>query len=208
MSLYDCKMLGSSDIEIYFNRTALLGRGGYGEVYLANTTDLARSEIGADLPPQVAVKRLNLKGNDDFARDSIINELTSLKTLNLQYCLKYYGCFENKDHLYIVMEYIQGKDLFDHIDANTFGEDEKLIVARDIALGIEELYNAGFVHRDIKPENIMVVMDPKIRVVLVDYAFVCNSKQPWSGCSSKMGTMAYYDKKSIPGDMDSMKLAD
>jgi serine/threonine protein kinase len=212
MSLYDCKVLGSSDIEVYFTRIKALGEGGYGEVYLASTTDLARSAIGTDLPAQVAIKKLKLKvieGNTRAsARENIINELSMLKSLDFKYCLKYYGCFENDDYLYIVMEYLQGRDLFDHINDHSLSTDEKIMVAKQIALGIKELHEADYVHRDLKPENIMVVTDPELRVVLLDYAFMCNMKAPWSGCSVKMGSPAYFDWKSTPGDSDSMKLAD
>lgn len=224
MSDYGCKVLGSSDITLYFKTIQTLGSGGYGEVYLAETTDLARSEIDAALPAQVAVKKLILSkiekadksGQKGSTKDSIINEITVLKTLKLKHSPKYYGCFENDTHLYIVMEYINGNDLFDIVEkdiqsgARKEGNYIKKLVtlARDIALAIMELHNAGYVHRDIKPENIMIVTDPEIKVILVDYAFTCDVNKPWDGCKQKMGTATYYDFKSKPGDFESMKMAD
>jgi serine/threonine protein kinase len=139
-----------------------------------------------------------------------------LKSLNLTYLPKYYGCFINKemDSFSIVMEYIDGLDLIDYSDAyiETDSNMKLLYIVKEIALAIEETHKAGVMHRDIKPDNIMISQytsdHPVIK--LVDYGLSCYKDKPEpNNCRhSYGGTPAYKDPYSLRDDYESMELAD
>ena len=66
--------------------------------------------------------------------------------------------FENSDYYYIVLEYMQGKDLFDYIQIRNFklGEMRVKELSYQIGIAIKYLHNYGIVHRDLKLENVMM----------------------------------------------------
>lgn len=66
--------------------------------------------------------------------------------------------FENSDYYYIVLEYMQGKDLFDYIQFRNFKLAEARVkeLSYQIGIAIKYLHNYGIVHRDLKLENVMM----------------------------------------------------
>ena len=208
-----CKQLGVSNIEEYFKKIDTKGFGGYGIVYKAEVTPEGKAMIGHDLPSHVAVKSIKL--GPSIKSEMLINEIDMLKHHQLPHGIKYYGCFENSSYLYIIMELIDGKDLFDYINDRVpvLTMDEKILIAREIALGINEFHDKGLIHRDIKPENVMVVLKPVLRVVIIDYGFICDMARPTSGCFKPAGTLGYHDVKEVKSidkvkTYNSMKLSD
>jgi eukaryotic-like serine/threonine-protein kinase len=133
-----------------------LGRGGMGEVYLANDTTLDR---------QVAIKVLPDALRQDperlarFRREA--KAAASLKHHNIA---TIYSLEEADDVLFIVMEYVEGDTLSDHIPAS--GMDLDMFFATFIPLSdaLAHAHELGRVHRDIKPGNIMLTPNgtPKI----------------------------------------------
>jgi serine/threonine protein kinase len=66
--------------------------------------------------------------------------------------------FENSDYYYIVLEYMEGKDLFDYLSQRSFAVSEERTkeLALQIGQAVKYLHNYGIVHRDIKLENVMM----------------------------------------------------
>jgi len=201
------------NVSTYFLLGKKMGEGSFGNVYKAYVNPEGYALLPYDAQPYVAIKHLkHLRNVDSTESGMIINEIKNLKSFKLKRSVRYYGCFANKDGLYIVMELIDGVDLFDLIMDNTLLSNDKLFIAKEVALAIAECHKAGLVHRDIKPENIMVqfrLNDTPI-IKLIDYGLSCNTiENPlWEGCHTPMGTREYYDYKITLGDIDSMKRAD
>ena len=64
---------------------------------------------------------------------------------------------EERDELYLVMEFIDGGDLDFPISKKQFVPSEQLRTwMRDVTLGLEYLHLMGITHRDIKPENLLL----------------------------------------------------
>lgn len=67
--------------------------------------------------------------------------------------------FETHQVMYIMMECVQGGELFEHIKETEISEREACLITNQILEGLQYLHMCGIVHRDLKPENIMVELD-------------------------------------------------
>jgi serine/threonine protein kinase len=67
--------------------------------------------------------------------------------------------FETFDNMFIMMEVIQGGELFEHIKDYEISEKEACLIVNQVLEALEYLHMCGIVHRDLKPENIMVELD-------------------------------------------------
>eukprot|EP00026_Physarum_polycephalum_P004256 Phypoly_transcript_04273.p1 GENE.Phypoly_transcript_04273~~Phypoly_transcript_04273.p1 ORF type:complete len:440 (+),score=72.01 Phypoly_transcript_04273:858-2177(+) len=75
--------------------------------------------------------------------------------------LKY--CFQTTTHLYMVMDYISGGELFYHLgELGNFSESRARFYASQIILAIGFLHEHGIIYRDLKPENLLLDMNGDI----------------------------------------------
>ena len=71
-----------------------------------------------------------------------------------------YGTGSHSGMLYIVIEYVRGRNLYEILDEDgPFAVQEAVRICRDIADGLREAHDNQVVHRDLKPENVMVRND-------------------------------------------------
>ena len=72
--------------------------------------------------------------------------------------IKLLDLFESSENYFIVLEYMQGKDLFDYIAKRDYklAEERAKQIIYQLMLGVKYLHSFGIVHRDIKLENIMM----------------------------------------------------
>lgn len=94
-------------------------------------------------------------------------EVEILKQVNHPNVIKYDNIIDGKHHLYIVLEYVDGGDLFDRIAQNPLSEESARNIFTQILLAVEYLHDAGIAHRDMKPENIL--LDKNDTVKLTDF---------------------------------------
>ena len=67
--------------------------------------------------------------------------------------------FQDTSNLYMVMEFVNGGELFYHLHKDSsdgFEEDRARFYAAQIVLAIEKMHAEGVIYRDLKPENILV----------------------------------------------------
>src|SRR5919201_6636899 len=123
MSLTIGTQLGSHEI------TALLGKGGMGEVYRARDTKLKR---------EVAIKILP----DEFSRDPervsrFQREAEVLASLNHPNIAAIYDVQEAKESRFLVLELVEGETLAERIKRGPLPLDEALSVAKSICQALE-----------------------------------------------------------------------
>ncbi|KAH9935291.1 kinase-like domain-containing protein [Fomitopsis serialis] len=76
--------------------------------------------------------------------------------------------FQDRDHLYLVLEYMGGGDLLNLlIERDVFEEDFTRFYVAEMVLAIESCHKHGFIHRDIKPDNFL--FDPQGHIKLSDF---------------------------------------
>ena len=138
----------------------ILGRGGYGSVYLASERS-GRT---------VAIKTLHdhLRENKDcekFEQD-FMNEVRRLAQFShLPFIVSIYDVIKEGDTWGIVMEYVDGKNL-DH--SGIIPEDSALLYIQQVSSSLSNIHENGLLHRDIKPSNILVRTKTN-EAVLVDF---------------------------------------
>jgi len=73
--------------------------------------------------------------------------------------------FQDVDHLYLVMDYVGGGDMFTLLEQQgSFPEEWARVYAGEIVLALEHVHGSGVVYRDLKPENVMVGIDGHLKL--------------------------------------------
>jgi len=201
LDLGECKTM-PENINLYFEELNTIASGSFGRVYAARTTRRGRA-LHPGLPSIVAVKIIK-PTNIPLLK----NELAILKNIDLPHSVKYYGCYIQSDMVYIIMELVNGKDLFD-FDVGALNPTEKIHIAQEVAIGIAEIHEMGIAHRDIKLENVMITTNNEVRIV--DYGLSCDMIRRAESVTCKehyLGTPGYIDPEVIPLNLKSMQLAD
>ena len=101
--------------------------------------------------------------------------------------------FENPDSIYIVLEYMEGGDLFQYFEKREFKitEDRARAIAHQIAAALYYVHSYGIAHRDIKLENIMMVNRTDYsELKLVDFG-LSKILGPNETCTEPFGTLSY-----------------
>ncbi len=128
----------------------VLGAGNFGKVVLGH------HNINSEF--RVAVKTMQKKKIGENLK-KLKQEIKILSKLDHPNICKYYETYESPKHVYLVMEYCGGGDLFDKItsqkDGTLFSETKAASIMKKLFLGINHCHSNGVVHRDLKPENIM-----------------------------------------------------
>ena len=80
------------------------------------------------------------------------------------------GHWQTRTHLYLVMEYVGGQDLYSLLAKNGyFGKNVATFYLSEVLVSLEYLHNLGIVYRDLKLENILVDLTGHIKIV--DFGF-------------------------------------
>lgn len=139
---------------------ALIGRGGFGEVYRAWDAALQR---------QVALKLLapERQGQGRWL-GTLQEEARLLARVEHPNVARVYGVETHNDRPGLWMELVEGTDLARLVEERgRLPQDEAIRITRDVLAGLSAVHDAGLVHQDVKPHNVMV--RPDGRVVLMDF---------------------------------------
>jgi serine/threonine-protein kinase len=138
----------------------VLGQGGMGTVFKAFDVAIARS---------VAIKTVN-KGTLDpinlqYALMRFRHEAQAVGRLTHSRIAAIYDYGEDPEIAYIVMEIVNGKSLFQHMQEQaSFSLKEIGEIVRQLLDGLDYAHSQGVIHRDIKPSNLLVNADGRIKI--------------------------------------------
>ncbi|XP_046366346.1 serine/threonine-protein kinase unc-51-like isoform X4 [Haliotis rufescens] len=137
--------------EYEYNKKDLIGHGAFAVVFKG------RNRKRPD--KAVAIKSITKK-NIAKSQQLLSKEIKILKELSDLHHENVVGlmdCKETTNHVYLVMEYCNGGDLADYLQAKgTLSEDTISLFLRQIAAAMKALNAKGIVHRDLKPQNILL----------------------------------------------------
>ena len=135
-----------------------LGQGTFGKVVLG-THGLTGEKV--------AIKILDKeKISKDVDKKRLEREIKTLKIMRHNNIVYLYNIIEKPTSIYLIMEYIPGKELFDYIVAKGhLNELESCKFYQQIISGIEYLGKIKVAHRDIKPENLLLDNNKNIKIV-------------------------------------------
>jgi eukaryotic-like serine/threonine-protein kinase len=135
-----------------------LGKGGMGEVFLAEDTKHHDRKVALKLlPPDMTEDETRLRRFRQEAR--------AILALNHPNILTIYEIGEEGSLYFIATEFIDGLTLRTFLARNHMEVEKALDVAIQVAAALDAAHTAGIVHRDIKPENIMLRTDGYVKVL-------------------------------------------
>jgi tetratricopeptide (TPR) repeat protein/predicted Ser/Thr protein kinase len=177
-----------------------LGRGGMGEVYLAEDNQLGRRVAIKFLPKEVA--------SDDRAKQRLLREAKTAATLDHPNICAIYEVGQEGDQNFIVLQYVEGETLASRLKRSLPDLREALSIAAQVADALNEAHTRGIVHRDIKPENIMLTKRNQVKVldfglakVMRDASIIdANTASMVSIPGMLMGTVPYMSPEQVRGE--------
>src|SRR3954468_7003187 len=185
-----------------FTLLGRIGKGAMATVYKAKQNSLDRI---------VAIKVLPLKNseNPEFV-DRFHKEGKAAARLahnNIVQAIDVGTTAENRH--YFVMEYIEGKTLYDIMqpppvgEGRTFSENEALDVMIQMADALAHAHRRGLIHRDVKPKNIILTPQGTAKLTDLGLARSTDDKHAAESEAGKAyGTPYYISPEQIRGDVD------
>ncbi|KAL0973319.1 hypothetical protein UPYG_G00201890 [Umbra pygmaea] len=150
-----------------YSRKDLVGHGAFAVVFKG------RHKKKTDW--EVAVKSINKK---NLSKSQILlgKEIKILKELQHENIVALYDVQETANSVFLVMEYCNGGDLADYLQAKgTLREDTLRVFLQQIAAAMKILNSKGIIHRDLKPQNILLSYTGRkrssIRIKIADFGF-------------------------------------
>ena len=169
----------------------VLGEGGMANVYLANDTILNR---------KVAVKVLrgDLANDEKFVR-RFQREALSASSLSHPNIVEMYDVGEDDGNFYIVMEYVEGKNLKQLIKRRSrLSLPEVVDIMKQLTDGIANAHDSFIIHRDIKPQNMLIMDNGLVKITDFGIAVALNSTQ-LTQTNSVMGSVHYLPPEQAAG---------
>ena len=143
----------------------LIGKGGMGVVYRAH-------HLALDIPVAVKILQPTLSLVND--KERFLREARTTARLRNPYIVGVLNVGCEKGLHFIVMEYVEGKNLLDIITKRKkIPVSEAVEIAAQVLEALDAAFKQGIVHRDIKPENIIVDKEGKVRLTDLGLARVC-----------------------------------
>lgn len=146
-----------------------LGRGSTGRVRLAKNVHTGKL-AAVKIVPKLNFKKIEnpkYRKNDDSSHlpYGIEREIIIMKLISHPNIMGLYDVWENKTDLYLILEYIEGGELFDYlIKKGRLLELEAINYFKQIIHGIGYLHQFNICHRDLKPENLLLDFNKNIKI--------------------------------------------
>jgi predicted Ser/Thr protein kinase len=166
--------------------------GGMAVVYRAIQDPLGRT---------VAIKALKSSAaNEENVVTRFEREAKSLANLQHENIIHVYDFHRERGALFIVMEYVQGIDLYDLLEkCGRLPYDVAAIIAMQVARALDYVHYRSIVHRDIKPANVMISRAGGVKVM--DFGIARDTSfGDLTEAGTGIGTPAYMSPEQVLGD--------
>ncbi len=169
-----------------------LGKGGMGEVFLAEDTQLER-QVALKIPHAVGSERL---------RERFVNEARAAAVLQHSGICPVFDTGEVNGQPFLTMAYIEGPTLSEFLERQRdVSVSEVVTLFASVARAMQTAHDAGIVHRDLKPSNIM--LDGGGNPIVMDFGLAARERIPEderiTRTDDTFGSPAYMSPEQVEG---------
>jgi serine/threonine protein kinase len=169
-------------------------------VHVLNSGGTATVYFGVDLLTGMPVAVKELKANmfkSEFVRNKFIEEANQYLYLDHPNIVKLYDFIITDENHYLVMEYVDGKNLYEYMTVVTgpLPLQNVALFMNEVLSALEYVHNYDLVHLDVKPSNIM--LSTHNRVKLVDFGI--SQDKTSSEINRAIGSPSYMSPEQIQG---------
>ncbi|CAN4098323.1 unnamed protein product [Withania somnifera] len=134
-----------------------ISRGAFGRVFLA------KKRTTGDLFAIKVLKKADMIRKN--AVESILAERDILISVRNPFVVRFFYSFTCRENLYLVMEYLNGGDLYSLLrNLGCLDEEVVRVYIAEVVLALEYLHSLCVVHRDLKPDNLLIAHDGHIKL--------------------------------------------
>jgi hypothetical protein len=168
---------------------SLLGRGGMGEVYMAEDLKLEQTVALKFLPERLSA--------DGAALARLYREVRVARQISHRNVCRVYDIGETGGLHFLSMEFVPGEELASLLRRiGRLPEDKAVEVARQLCAGLAAAHEQGVLHRDLKPANVMIDDAGNVRVL--DFG-LAGLAEDFRGRDTASGTPAYMAPEQLAG---------
>ena len=165
-----------------FEPLKVIGNGCFGKVMMVKFKKTDKIYAMKAIRKAHVVK--NNKVRHTLAERNIMQKITHPFVMKLHYA------FQNNGKLYMIMDYLNGGDIFYHLSiSRRFNEERARFYTAEVLMALECLHEHGFIYRDLKPENVLTDGDGHIR--LTDFGLSKESFEEGDAMTTFVGTTEY-----------------
>jgi len=160
----------------------LIGTGMYSKVYLVQSL-LSEDYFALKVMPKATMKKTR-------------SETDIMYSIHHPNIVKLWNSFEDKDNVYMLMEFAAGGELFYHLrERGKFEEETARFYSSEVIMALEHLHNGGIVFRDLKLENLVLSATGHLKLTDFGFAKNLNDGRTFTLC----GTPEYLAPEIIRG---------
>ncbi|XP_060731134.1 myosin light chain kinase 2, skeletal/cardiac muscle isoform X1 [Tachysurus vachellii] len=142
------------------NHQEIIGGGRFGQVHKC-----IENSSGLTLAAKI------IKARSSKEKELVKNEIQVMNQLDHANLIQLYAAYESRNDIILVLEYVNGGELFDRIiDENyTLTELDTVMFVRQICEGLRYMHKMYIIHLDLKPENILCVSRVTNKIKIIDF---------------------------------------
>lgn len=176
--------------EADFEKLRVIGRGTFGKVFQVRKKDTGRIYAMKVLKKDHVVKNNAVKHT--MSENHVLKNINHPFIVNLKYA------FQTTSHLYMVIDYLNGGELFYHLTHDDyFPEPRAKLYAAEVVSALGYLHEHHILYRDLKPENL--ILDMHGHVCLVDFGLCKVGWQPNTQTHTFCGSAEYLSPELLRG---------
>ncbi|KAH9458692.1 hypothetical protein MJO29_005783 [Puccinia striiformis f. sp. tritici] len=174
-----------------FELLKVIGKGSFGKVMQVRKKDTGRIYALKTIRKAHIVSRSEV--THTLAERTVLAQITNPFIVPLKFC------FQNPDKLYLVLSFINGGELFHHLQREgRFSEERSRLYTAELLSALECLHSMDVIYRDLKPENIL--LDYTGHIALCDFGLCKLNMGEAERTNTFCGTPEYLAPEVIKGE--------
>ncbi|XP_076711059.2 sperm motility kinase X-like [Callospermophilus lateralis] len=141
-------------VKDHYEFLGVIGQNGFSQIKLA-----CHHLTGAEVAVKVVCK--------NEKNIQVLSEPNIMRSLDHPNIIQLFQIIETQRNIYIIMEYADGGQLFDHIPPGGMQEEKACRFFKQVVGALDYCHDKGIVHQDLKPENVMA--DARGNIKLIDF---------------------------------------